>query len=121
MDLYKAAVISLTEVADLGVKTWDYMDQRRVTVMRAGITRNRPGMHEGWEAEFVFQVQLPEYVPPGDLHDVLSNAGRIIGIGDFRPTYGRYRVMKFEVLSDLRGPAWLGVAWQGAAGSGMAR
>jgi hypothetical protein len=113
MDLYKAAIICLTELADLGVSTWDYMDQRRVTVQRNGITRNRPALHEGWIADFIFQVQLPEYVPPGDFHDVLTNAGRIIGVGDFRPTYGRFRVVKFDVLKDLRGPAWLGVVWTG--------
>jgi hypothetical protein len=97
MDLYKAAVVSLTDLAPLGARTWDFLDQRRVTVQRAGVTRSRPGFHAGWRADFDFQIQLPEYVQPADLLDVLVNAGRLVGVGDFRPTYGRFQVTKFEV------------------------
>jgi hypothetical protein len=96
MDLYKAAVINLTVLAPLGVSDWDYLDQRRVTVQRNGVTRMRPALLAGWEAEFEFQVQLPEYVPVQDLHEVLVNAGRLVGVGDFRPTYGRFAVMSFK-------------------------
>ncbi len=95
-DLYRAAVISLTELADLGVASWDYLDRRRVMVQRNGVTRERPAMSAGWEASLTFQVQLPEYVPPSDFLDVLTNAGRLIGIGDFRPSYGRFQVVGFS-------------------------
>lgn len=97
MDLYKAAVVSLTDLASLGTDRWDFLDQRRVMVMRAGVTRKRPGFNPGWRADFDFQVQLPEYVQPADLLDVLVNAGRLIGVGDFRPTYGRFQIVKFDV------------------------
>lgn len=97
MDLYKAAVVALTEVASLGKAEWDYLDQRRVTVQRAGITRVRPAFHAGWEAELTLMVLLPEYVPPMDLHAVLSDAGRLVGVGDYRPTYGRFNVVSFDV------------------------
>lgn len=96
LDLYRAAIIVETELASLGVKDWDYLDQRRVTVQRAGITRMRPAMLAGWRATFDVTVVLPEYVPPADLRDVLYNAGRLVGLGDFRPTYGRFHVLKFE-------------------------
>lgn len=96
MDLYKAAVVSLTEIGSLGTKEWDYLDQRRVMVQRNGVTRVRPAFREGWTARFEFQVQLPEYVTGADLLDVLVNAGRLIGVGDFRPTYGRFAVTAFE-------------------------
>lgn len=99
MDLYKAAVVSLTDLASLGKKQWDFLDQRRVMVQRAGVTRSRPGFHAGWSADFEFQIQLPEYVQPADLLEVLVNAGRLVGVGDFRPTYGRFQVTKFEVTS----------------------
>jgi hypothetical protein len=98
MDLYKAALVSLTDLASLGADKWDYLDQRRVTVQRAGITRSRPAFHPGWRAEFDFQIQLPEYVQPRDFLDVLTNAGRLVGVGDFRPTYGRFQVTKFDVI-----------------------
>jgi hypothetical protein len=99
MDLYKAAVVSLTDLASLGSKEWDYLDQRRVMVQRSGITRIRPAFVPGWTATFQFQVLLPEYVPDKDLLDVLVNAGRLIGVGDFRPSYGRFSVVGFEVTA----------------------
>jgi hypothetical protein len=98
MDLYKAGVVALTDLAPLGSHTWDYLDQRRVTVQRNAVTRVRPAFNPGWIAEFDLQVQLPEYIQPKDLLDVLVNAGRLVGIGDFRPTYGRFQVTKFAVL-----------------------
>jgi hypothetical protein len=97
MDLYKAALVSLTDLASLGTTDWDYLDQRRVMIQRAGVTRCRPAFHPGWSARFMFQVQLPEYAPPADVLDVLANAGRLIGVGDFRPSFGRFQVTSFEV------------------------
>ena len=43
-------------------------------------------------------VNLPEYIPPDALQDVLVNAGRLIGLADFRPTYGRFAVQRFEIV-----------------------
>lgn len=97
VDLYKAGVVSLTVLASLGVKEWDYEDRRRVMVQRNGITRVRPAMHAGWKATFELQVLLPEYIAPADLNETIQQAGRLIGIGDFRPTYGRFAVTRFEV------------------------
>lgn len=96
MDLFKASVVSLTPLASLGVTDWDYLDKRRVQVQRNGITRVRPAMLKGWKAKFQLMVNLPEYVPQDVLHDVLVNAGKLIGVGDFRPTYGRFQVVSFE-------------------------
>lgn len=97
MDLFKAGIATLTELAPLG-KQWDYVDQRRVTIQRQGITRMRPAMFAGWKGKFIFQVMLPEYIEQSTFNEVLAQAGRIIGVGDFRPTYGRFQVNKFEVL-----------------------
>ena len=47
------------------------------------------------------QVQTPEYIPPQFLHSVLIDAGRLVGIGDFRPSFGRFNVTKFEVLEQF--------------------
>jgi|SRR5215472_5516680 len=98
MDLFKAAVVSLTPLASLGVKKWDYEDRRRVVVQRAGINRTRPAMRVGWKATFLLMVTLPEYVSPQVLNEVISMAGRIGGLGDFRPTYGRFNVISYGVL-----------------------
>lgn len=100
MDLVKAAVVSLTPLAGLGCAHWEYEHACRVTVQRAGITRIRPALREGWEASFVFMVNLPEYVSPSLLHELLNDAGRLIGLADFRPTYGRFAVTNFKILED---------------------
>jgi hypothetical protein len=98
LDLYKAGVVVTTDVASLGTKDWDYIDMRRVTVQRAGITRHRPAFLAGWQATFELAVLIPEYIRPLDLHAVLNDAGRLVGLADFRPTFGRFQVRKFEVL-----------------------
>lgn len=97
LDLFKAAIVSLTDVASLGSKNWDYLDSRRVTVQRAGVTRMRPAFLPGWSATFDLQVLLPEYLPPADLLDTITRAGQLVGVGDFRPTFGRFAVTRFEV------------------------
>lgn len=100
MDLFKAAVVNLTPLASLGVSEWDYVHQCRVQVQRNGITRSRPAVKSGWKAEFRFMTNLPEYVGPDLLHEVLVQAGRLIGVGDFRPTYGRFSVVAFDTGFD---------------------
>jgi hypothetical protein len=101
MDLVKAGVVSLTELADLGQKAWDYLDQRRVLVQRNAVTRSRPAFNVGWTAELELMVNLPEYVSPQLLQKLLADAGRLIGVGDFRPTYGRFRVTRFDTRDAL--------------------
>lgn len=97
MDLFKAAVVPLTVLAPLGKHQWDYEDRRRVVVQRNAVTRVRPAMRTGWQAEFELLVNTPEYLGPEMLLEVLGTAGRLIGLGDFRPTYGRYGVVSFAI------------------------
>lgn len=97
-DLFKAAISPLTEYASLGSAKWDYLDERRVLVQRNAIMRQRPAFNAGWKAEMQFVVNLPEYVDPHFFQEVLTLAGRAIGVGDFRPTYGRFQITKFEIL-----------------------
>jgi hypothetical protein len=96
MDLTKAGLVCLTILADLGKAEWDYMDTRRVTIQRNGINRSRPAMRAGWKAEFDLQVLLPEYIDRAFLQGILADAGRLVGVGDFRPTYGRFSVVGFD-------------------------
>lgn len=98
MDLYKGGVIVTTLAAPLGVPTWDYEDRQRVTVQRNGITRTRPAMKAGWQATFDVMVMLPEYIDANELREVIEQAGRFCGLGDYRPTYGRFGIVRYEVL-----------------------
>lgn len=98
MDLVKAGLACLTPLASLGVKEWDYLDRRRVMIQRNGVTRTRPTMLAGWTCEVVFTILLPEYLDEDFVHDLFVQAGRLIGIADFRPTFGRFSVIHFERL-----------------------
>jgi hypothetical protein len=96
-DLFKAGVLSLTNMADTGNKQWDYLDRRRALVQRQGITRIRPALTSGWTVEFDLMVNVPEYINPDLLREVVDLAGRLVGIGDFRPTFGRFVVASWSV------------------------
>ena len=96
MDLFKAGVVSTTSLATLGVKEWDYLDRRRVMIQRNGINRTRPAMKAGWRVTFDLLVTLPEYIDRQMLRETIESAGRLVGIGDFRPTFGRFGIVRFE-------------------------
>jgi hypothetical protein len=97
MDLFKAGIVVLDELCSLGVKDWDYLDRRRVQVQRNGVTRVRPAMLAGWKISLALQVLTPEYIQPAALNKALSEAGRLIGVGDFRPSHGRFLVTSFSI------------------------
>lgn len=97
MDLFKAGVVALTPLASLGTEKWDYEDRRRVVIQRNGVNRTRPAMKAGWEASFDLMVNTPEYISPAVLNEVIASAGRLVGLADFRPTYGRFQISHFEV------------------------
>jgi hypothetical protein len=99
MELFKAGVVALTELCGLGTSDWDYLDRRRVQVQRNAITRVRPAMLAGWHCTVQLQILLPEYIEPQALHETLALAGRIVGVGDFRPTFGRFQITQWSVAS----------------------
>lgn len=98
MDLYKAGLIFLNPLASLGIKKWDYEDKRRVVVQRNSINRVRPAIKSGWKVTFDIQVILPEYITGNDLYDTITTSGKFLGIGDFRPTFGRFIISDFKIV-----------------------
>lgn len=104
LDLYRAGIHTLTDLAPVvsaatgeTATEWDYLDQRRVTVQRQGVTRVRPAFLAGWRATVDLMVVTPEYIPPADLLATLTAGGRLVGVGDFRPTFGRFQIVSFDV------------------------
>jgi hypothetical protein len=93
-ETFSPMLVSGTPVTD-----WDYLDKQRVVIMRAGITRTRPAFLKGWECEFTLTSLLPEHISPDFLKTLLDEAGKFIGIGDFRPSYGRFTVVNWDVLT----------------------
>jgi hypothetical protein len=96
-DLYKAGVVSLTDLAPLGKDKWDYEHKCRELVQRSAVTRVRPAIKAGWQATIRLMVLVPEYIRPDDLLDTINMAGRLVGVADKRPTYGRFQVTKFDI------------------------
>lgn len=97
-DLFKAGIVSLTPLAPTGVKAWDYEHKQRVTIQRSAITRTWPALKAGWAATFQMLCNLPEYISPELLNEVCSQSGKLIGMGDFRPTYGRFQIVSFRLI-----------------------
>lgn len=70
----------------------------RVKVQRAAVARSRLLVAPGWELAFTMEVQ-DEQLRPEVLETVLQEAGRAVGIGDYRPRYGRFEVTYFQVAA----------------------
>ena len=104
LDLFRAGVVALTELApiypaesELPARDWDFLDRQRVMVQRQGVTRARPAFHPGWACDLDLMVLSPEYISKSMLHEALTRAGQLVGVGDFRPTYGRFRIDSFQL------------------------
>ena len=87
----------MVSVDPKNTKHWDFVDSRRACIQRAGITRQRPGLFEGWKTTFEVMVLAPDYLQPEKLHEIIESAGKFQAIGDFRPSHGRYRVTSFQI------------------------
>lgn len=72
-----------------------YLDVRPVVIQRARVVRIRPCFSPGWHLEFEIQV-IDDEIQPGLLQDVLTLAGKTVGIGDYRPRFGRFNVVHWE-------------------------
>lgn len=68
-----------------------------VGVNNSRIMRTRP-LFTDWKASFEVSV-LAELAGSTALKAWLTNAGKFIGLCDYRPRFGRYEVLNFEVVS----------------------
>lgn len=73
------------------------VDIRRVRVQRAAVARSRLFINPGWELSFQLEVHDSQ-VRDSVLREILDEAGRAVGVGDFRPRYGRFVVTQFDVV-----------------------
>jgi hypothetical protein len=74
-------------------KLWDipgFVDARTVVIGRSKVMAYRPVFHN-WEVTFEAIVD-DEMLDVADLKRCWETAGAIVGIGDFRPLFGRYNV-----------------------------
>lgn len=68
----------------------EHVDRRVVGIQNSKIVRVRP-IFKQWELKFGVDYN-PDYVNKSEIIDALTTAGAQIGIGDYRPMYGRFLV-----------------------------
>lgn len=56
----------------------------------------RPQFNIGWKAEFSLTIADLEMIDIEQVKEILDHAGQRIGIGDWRPKFGRFLVTKFK-------------------------
>lgn len=66
------------------------IDYRPVKVMGKKTMRARPIVHD-WATTHTFEL-LEDVMDPRDLVPILERAGRLVGLGDWRPTFGTFTV-----------------------------
>lgn len=67
----------------------------RVVVQRSAVARARLEIAPGWELAFRLEV-TEDLISPPSLREFLEEAGRAVGIGDYRPRFGRFEVVDFQ-------------------------
>jgi len=87
--------------------TTDYaIDTRRAVVQRNAVMRSRPRLNT-WGMEFTLSIDdedFPTQQSVNDLRAVLEDAGKRIGIGDFRPQcYGPFGKFSVEHWQEAAG------------------
>ena len=75
----------------------DYvMDSRPVVIQRARVMKHRARL-EQWELKFTL-ICVDERVIDEDMRAIVAYAGQFIGIGDYRPRYGRFEVVSMDLI-----------------------
>ncbi|GAI97946.1 unnamed protein product [marine sediment metagenome] len=102
MDFFKAAI--LVEPREIPFKKPEnpleyVIDEQPVVINRARVLAWRPRWDE-WQFEFKIICLQPDRISDKTLKDILEYGGMFVGIGDFRPKFGRFEFTKFDVVED---------------------
>lgn len=76
-------------------KKLDYVDMRTVKIGQAKTTRCRPKF-DNWSGSFTVILD-DEKLNAEEIIQIVNNAGKYVGFGDYRPRYGRFEVTNVEV------------------------
>lgn len=91
---YEGGPLSPDELWDTG----EHVLTVAVRVTQARVMRTRP-LLKNWETTFQVSV-LDDAVNEASLRKWLEDGGRVVGIGDYRPRYGRYEVRSFAKVGN---------------------
>lgn len=93
-DIIRAGIIiDPSEIVHLNQKY--EIDKRSVVIQRSRIMRVRPILNE-WGLKFKIINLQPENLSKKVIKDILTDSGKYTGIGDMRPEYGRFEIVKFK-------------------------
>jgi len=95
-DMFRASLFVEPELIPLKSDGYE-VDTRPAVVMRARIMRSRPIFKE-WELEFTITNIADDQVAGKSIKEILEYAGTSVGIGDFRPKFGRFTVEEFKQI-----------------------
>jgi len=94
----KSAVLSSVFVNEekipLNKDTYDEIDLRPVVIQRNRIVKARPKFNN-WELSFTINFN-PDRLKKEVLKQMLEEAGLSVGIGDYRPKFGRFELILFK-------------------------
>lgn len=75
-----------------------YVDERAAQASKtARVIARRPVIAEPWGLRFSLLVNPSEYVTIGRLEDWFKDGGLAVGLGAYRPFFGKFEVVKWEV------------------------
>lgn len=78
-------------------REYDEIDRQAAVVQKARIMRNRAKFNT-WALTFNMEFD-PDRIPEETLREILIEAGKMKGIGDYRPDHGRFKVTSFEKVN----------------------
>jgi hypothetical protein len=87
--VYSGLVID-EELIPLPNQEW-VVDARPVVVQRSRIMRWRPRFDK-WELKFTISIVDPSVWNGTDIRNILEDAGKFVGLLDFRPLFGLFKV-----------------------------
>lgn len=78
-------------------ETYDYVHKEFVKLRGSDqVLRHRPAFKKGWEAKLKLLILDEEQIPIDVMKQIAEYAGKFVGIGDWRPHFGRFEVVEFK-------------------------
>lgn len=63
----------------------------------AMVVIRRPALNVGWELPFTFLV-ADDRIGDGQIKEAMETAGYLVGVGGWRPKYGRFKVTDWQIV-----------------------
>ena len=98
MEFFKSSAIVLPQEIPFKIpeNPEEYsVDERPVVIQRSRVLAWRPMWRE-WEFDFTLRILQESMIDDSTVKEVLEHAGAYMGIGSFRPKFGRFEVIKCE-------------------------